>query len=277
MTAKDSSPIPDYAARLSLRGRNLIVLGAGQGMGRQSAHAFAQCGAKVMCVDVDAELAHEIAAEVGGFPFVGDITREAEVARLVAEAVAGFGGPIHGFVDIVGIAQWTELIDMEEAAWDAQFDICLRHAYLVSKHVGRHMIEAGTQGSMVFIASVHGLTASVRHAAYGAAKAGLISLVRSLAHELGRHGIRVNAIAPGSILTPPHRRHARRQAPPGGRPPVAPEPPRAAGRHRLGGPVPRQRFVILHQRPHPGGGRRRRGGGPLQRRDLGAHHDRQTG
>lgn len=202
MTSKDNTEVPDYSGLMRLDGRNLIVVGAGQGMGRQSSHALRQCGARLMCVDLDEGLAKEIADEVDGIPFCGDMTRAADVARLVEQAKISFSGPIHGFVDIIGIAQWVNVTDMEESTWDAQFDICLRHAYLLSKHVGRHMIDTNTQGTMVFIASVHGLTASVRHAAYGAAKAGLISLVRSLAHELGRYGIRINAVAPGSILTP---------------------------------------------------------------------------
>ncbi len=202
MTATDSQPVPNYASLLRLDGRNLIVVGAGQGMGRQSSHALTQSGARVMCVDIDERRAQEVADEVGGIAFSGDMTREAEVQRLVEAAAAAFDGPIHGFVDIVGIAEWYMVTDMPEDSWDRQFDICLRHAYLLSKHVGKHMTTNATKGTMVFIASVHGLTASVNHAAYGCAKAGIISLVKTLGHELGRHGIRANAIAPGTILTP---------------------------------------------------------------------------
>lgn len=202
MTSKDHSPVPDYPGRLHLDGRNLIVAGAGQGMGRQSCHALAQCGANLLCVDIDPTLAEEVAAEVGGLAFCGDMTQEADVKRLLAVAVAHFDGALHGLVDIIGIAHWQALVDMEKPAWDGQFDICLGHAYLLSRYLGGHMVKAQTPGTLVFIASVHGLTASIRHAAYGAAKAGLISLVRSLAYELGPSGIRVNAVAPGSILTP---------------------------------------------------------------------------
>lgn len=200
--AADDTPVPAYADLLRLDGRTVIVVGAGQGMGRQTAHALSQLGAKVVCVDVVAELADEIAAEVGGVAFVGDATDEADAARLVEEAAAAGGGQVHGLVDIVGMAAWSDFVDLTVDEWDAQFDICLRHAFLVSRQLGRHLIEIGSPGTMVFIASVHGLTASVRHAAYGAAKAGVISLVRTLAHELGPHGIRANAIAPGTILTP---------------------------------------------------------------------------
>ncbi|MEB8336163.1 SDR family NAD(P)-dependent oxidoreductase [Streptomyces endophyticus] len=202
MTATDPSPVPRYPDLLRLDRRNLVVVGAGQGMGRQTSHALAQCGAHVVCVDIDKTRAEEIADEVGGVPWCGDVTREREVERLVAESTAALGGPLSGFVDIVGLAEWVGALDMTEDTWDAQFDICLRHAYLLGRHIGRHLVDSGTQGTMVFIASVHGLTASVRHGAYGAAKAGLISWVRTLGDELGGHGIRVNAIAPGAILTP---------------------------------------------------------------------------
>jgi NAD(P)-dependent dehydrogenase (short-subunit alcohol dehydrogenase family) len=202
MTASDSSAVPDYKGMLSMDGRNMIVAGAGRGMGRQSSHALKQCGANVICVDIDATRAQEVATEVGGTPFIGDMTKEPDVVGLVDFAARTFAGPIHGFIDIVGIAEWFDVADLEQSVWDAQFDDCLRHAYLLSRFIGRNMLENNTAGTMVFIASVHGLTASARHAAYGAAKAGLISLVRTLADEMGRVGIRANAIAPGSILTP---------------------------------------------------------------------------
>lgn len=202
MTASDNTAVPDYQSLLRMDGRNLVVVGAGQGMGRQSSHALAQCGAKLFCVDIVEQRAKEIADEVNGVAYCGDMTKGDEVEAMVAAASAAFGGTIHGFVDIIGIAEWTEVINTPESVWDSQFDMCLRHAYLLSKHIGGHMVATGTPGTMVFIASVHGLSASVKHSAYGAAKAGLISLVQTLADELGLKGIRANAIAPGTILTP---------------------------------------------------------------------------
>jgi NAD(P)-dependent dehydrogenase (short-subunit alcohol dehydrogenase family) len=187
---------------LDVSGRNLIVVGAGQGMGRQTSHALAQCGATVVCVDIIPERAKEVAAEMGGIPWVGDATDESDIVRLVGEAVDACGGPLHGLVDIVGGSGYVSLIDADQAFWDSQFELNFKHAHLVARHVGRHMVDAGTNGSMVFIASVNGLTASSVHGPYGAAKAALVSLVRTAAQEFGPHGIRVNAIAPGSILTP---------------------------------------------------------------------------
>jgi NAD(P)-dependent dehydrogenase (short-subunit alcohol dehydrogenase family) len=201
MSSIDDQPVPDYLARLRLDG-GYVVVGAGQGMGRQTAHALAQAGAtRIVCVDIDPDRARDIAEEIGvGVPWVGDVTKREEAARLGADAEEALG-TIAGFVDIVGIASWAGVLDIDDAAWDSQFDLCIRHAYLLAQELGRRMIASGG-GTMVFIASVSGLSAAPMHAAYGAAKAGLMAWVKSLAVELGPQGIRANAVAPGSILTP---------------------------------------------------------------------------
>ncbi len=202
MTATDNTPVPDYLGSLRLDGRRYVVVGAGQGMGRQTCHTLAQAGAeRIVCVDVDADRAQEIADEIGiGIPFVGDMTTRADVARLGEEAEAALG-TISGFVDIIGVAAWAGVLDIDDTTWDWQFDIVLRHAYLLSQELGRRMVASGG-GTMVFIASVSGLSSAPNHAGYGAAKAGLMSWIMSLAEELGPHGVRANAVAPGSILTP---------------------------------------------------------------------------
>jgi NAD(P)-dependent dehydrogenase (short-subunit alcohol dehydrogenase family) len=205
MTAADPSPVPDYGARMRLDGKNFIVLGAGLGMGRQTTHALAQAGARVFCVDVDAERVRGVAEEVKGIAWTADCTRREAVEGLVAEAVRTMGR-IDGFVDIVGIAYFQELLEVDDKTWDAQFDVVLRHAYLISQAAGKRMKETGG-GSMVFIASISGLTGAPQHAAYGAAKAGLMAWVQSLALELGPLGIRANAVAPGVILTPRMKKH----------------------------------------------------------------------
>lgn len=200
MTATDNSPVPDYQNLLRLDGKNYIVLGAGQGMGRQTSHALKQVGAKVFCVDVDQKRAEEVAAEVGGIGMAADCTQRSDVQKLV-DAAEKQMGRIDGFVDIIGMASWGGILDIDDKTWDSQFDICLRHAYLASQIAGRRMKETGG-GTMVFIASVSGLTGAANHAAYGAAKAGLMAWVQSLAVELAPFQIRANAVAPGSTLTP---------------------------------------------------------------------------
>jgi NAD(P)-dependent dehydrogenase (short-subunit alcohol dehydrogenase family) len=200
MTTADPSPVPDYAARMRLDGKNYLVLGAGLGMGRQTSHALTQAGARVFCVDIDRERASEVAKEVGGIAWAGDCTRRENVQMLVGEAMKSMDR-IDGFVDIVGIAAWKDILELDDKMWDSQFDVVLRHAYLISQHAGREMRKTGG-GTMVFIASISGMSGAPLHAAYGAAKAGLISWVQSLALELAPHGIRANAIAPGVIHTP---------------------------------------------------------------------------
>lgn len=200
MTTSDPTPVPNYSDLARLDGKAFIVLGAGQGMGRQTSHALRQAGAGVFCVDKEKDRAEDVAREVDGMAWAADCTRRDEVERLVEAAVRRYGR-LDGFVDIVGIAFFKPALDLDDAQWDSQFDLVLRHAYLVTQVAGRRMRDAGG-GSMVFIASVSGIAGAPRHAAYGAAKAGLMSWVRSLAVELGPHGIRVNAVAPGNIATP---------------------------------------------------------------------------
>jgi len=200
MTRADDSAVPDYRNLLSLEGLNYLVLGAGQGMGRQTSHALHQVGARVFCVDVDPDRAKDIAAEVDGIAWSGDCTRRDAVEELVREAELKMGR-IDGFVDIIGMAHFEELLAINDEKWNWQFDIVLRHAYLASQIAGKRMKETGG-GTMVFVASVSGLDSAPMHAAYGAAKAGLMSWVRSLAIELAPYKIRANAVAPGAILTP---------------------------------------------------------------------------
>jgi NAD(P)-dependent dehydrogenase (short-subunit alcohol dehydrogenase family) len=99
------------------------------------------------------------------------------------------------------MARYDNLVDLTDDDWNWHFDICLRHAYLAMQLGGR-ALAAGGGGAMVFVASVSGITSAPRHSAYGAAKAGLMSLVRSGAVELGPSKVRVNAVAPGVVWTP---------------------------------------------------------------------------
>jgi NAD(P)-dependent dehydrogenase (short-subunit alcohol dehydrogenase family) len=199
MTRLDDSPVPDYANRLRLDGRRFVCIGSGQGIGRQAAHALAANGARLLCVDVDPDLADDIAGEVGGIAWSGDATKREDVARMFDDAVSELGG-VDGVVDIVGISRFTDLLDLTDDDWDWHFDMSIRHAFLAMQYGAQAM--AGHPGVMVLVASVSGISSAPRHAAYGAAKAGLMSLVRTGAVELGPRGIRVNAVAPGVVWTP---------------------------------------------------------------------------
>ncbi|MEM7139882.1 MAG: SDR family oxidoreductase [Actinomycetota bacterium] len=196
----DESAVPDYLDLLRLDGRRIVVAGAGQGMGRQTAHALAQAGARVICVDVEPDRAESVADEIDATAWVGDVTTRDGAQRLADDAHASFGG-VDGLVDIIGMARWAGILELDDDNWDWSLSTNLRHAYLLTQTLGRLMVDDGG-GTMVFIASVSGLNAAPNHAAYGAAKAGLMGWVQSVAVELGPQGVRANAIAPGSIRTP---------------------------------------------------------------------------
>ena len=200
MTSTDDSAVPSYTDLLRLNGRGFIVVGAGQGIGRQTSHALAQAGAKVFCIDSDAALASEIADEVGGVAQVADARDRTSVEQAVTAASSSLGR-LDGLVDIVGMAKYVQLLDTSDEDFDWTFGMVLRHAFLFSQAAGRAMAASGG-GSMVFVASVSGITSAPRHAAYGAAKAALMSWVRTLAVELGPSGVRANAVAPGMVWTP---------------------------------------------------------------------------
>jgi NAD(P)-dependent dehydrogenase (short-subunit alcohol dehydrogenase family) len=208
MTRTDDTEVPDYPGLLRLDGRRFVVIGAGQGIGRQASHALAQAGARLVVVDKDPDLAADIAKEVDATPWSGDATDRDEVARLASSATEALGG-VDGLVDIIGMAQYASLLDTNDELWEWEHDICLRHAWLAMQLLGREMVSdggtggtGGPGGAMVFVASVSGMTSAPMHAAYGAFKAGLIGLVRSAAVELGPLGVRVNAVAPGVVWTP---------------------------------------------------------------------------
>ncbi len=193
---------------LGLDGKRALVSGAGYiperaGHGRRSTLRLAEAGATVACVDIDEGRAAAIVTEVeaaGGkaFPVVADMTDPAQAQRAVDEAVAGLGG-VDVAVDIIGRALWGKAHDTDDQHWAWTIDNNLTQVFYLYRAVSRHMIQQGTGGALVAIASVDGIAAAAFHAAYGAAKAGVISLTRTFADELGRHGIRVNAVAPGNV------------------------------------------------------------------------------
>jgi NAD(P)-dependent dehydrogenase (short-subunit alcohol dehydrogenase family) len=200
MTSTDDTPVPDYGELTRLDGRGFVVVGAGQGIGRQTSHALHQAGAKLFLIDNQQDLAKEIADEVNGTPWAADARDRGDVEKAVSEARKALGR-IHGLVDIVGMARWGEILDVSDEDFDWTFGMVLRHAFLFSQAAGKAMASDGG-GVMTFVASVSGLTSAPKHAPYGAAKAGLMSWVRTLAVELGPKNIRANAVAPGFVWTP---------------------------------------------------------------------------
>ncbi len=178
-----------------LDGRTALVTGGGSGIGRAICRRFASDGASVVVADLVGERAEEVAAEVGGRAVQADVTAAADVVRMAAEA-----GRVDVLVNNAGGGMADDLLEIDEDEWDADVELNLKSAYLCSKAVLPGMIEQGS-GVIVNIVSVNGL-AFFANEPYSAAKAGLISLTRSIATRYGRHGVRAVAIAPGTIRTP---------------------------------------------------------------------------
>lgn len=188
--------MPDYRVLARLDDRRFVVLGGGNGIGRQVCHALAQAGARVVCVDMSRELAAAVADEIDGEAVVADVTERADMERLLAG-----GGPVDGLVDIVGMPVLGPLAELDDDGWQRQFDLVLRHAFLAMQLGGRAVAAAGG-GAMVFVGSISGLTHVPGQAAYGTAKAALHQLVASMGRELAPARVRVNAVAPGFTQTP---------------------------------------------------------------------------
>jgi 3-oxoacyl-[acyl-carrier protein] reductase len=195
---------------LGLRGKRAVVSGAGYrperaGHGRFTSLKLGAEGATVACIDIDEGRGNDIVREIkdaGGdaFPVVADMTQRDQARGAIEEAAGRMGG-IDVCVDIIGGARWDKVEEFTDADWAWTLDNNLTQVFFVFQEVGRRMAAQPTGGSMVAIASVDGIRAAAYHVAYGAAKAGVISLVKTFADELGRHGVRVNAVAPGNVGT----------------------------------------------------------------------------
>lgn len=178
-----------------LEGRTAIVTGGGSGIGRAIARRFAAEGAAVVVADLVGERAEEVAAETGGRAVQADVTVAGDVARLVETA-----GPVGVLVNNAGGGMADDVLEITEEEWETDVRVNLTSAFLVSKAVLPGMIERGG-GVIVNVSSVNGM-AFFANEPYSAAKAGVISLTRSMAVRYGKDGVRVVAIAPGTIRTP---------------------------------------------------------------------------
>lgn len=188
-----------------LSGKVAMVTGASSGLGRHFALTLAKAGAKVALAARRAERLKELDAEIAAFdgralPVVMDVTDAASVAAGIA-AIETELGPIGVLVNNAGIATTQAFLEQDEAGWRQVLDTNLDGARRVAHGVATAMARHGHGGSIVNIASVVGLRPAGQISAYAAAKAGLISLTQTMALELARHFIRVNALAPGYVTT----------------------------------------------------------------------------
>jgi NAD(P)-dependent dehydrogenase (short-subunit alcohol dehydrogenase family) len=184
-----------------LDGEHVLVTGGSRGIGAATVEKARAEGARVTFVDLLPEEGRALADRLGeGVLFRrADVCSAEDLARAVAEAEAEFG-PVTGLVNNAGRNSYADPVTMTEADWDAVFAVDLKAAWLAARAVLPGMI-AGRKGSIVNVASVHATMTYPGFFPYAAAKSGLVGLTRSLALDMGRHQIRVNALSPGYTET----------------------------------------------------------------------------
>ena len=194
---------PAVSSLLDFGGKVVVVTGAGSGLGRGIALRFGEAGADVVVHYGSSEAgAAAVVAEIEGLgrralAVRADVTDPEDVERLFEEGAA-LGEP-DVLVCNAGIYPTHPFLTMPVEAWDEMLGVNLRGAFLCAQTAARRMAERGGGGSIVTVTSISGFNPADEHSHYNSSKAALEMLTRSMASELGPHGIRVNAVAPGLI------------------------------------------------------------------------------
>jgi NAD(P)-dependent dehydrogenase (short-subunit alcohol dehydrogenase family) len=193
------SPPSSAGISFGLAGRVCIVTGGAQGIGEACIRRFAREGARVVIADIDDSRGAALAAELGGLYIHCDVGDKAQVDALVAQTMAA-----HGHIDVLvnnaGIFRAADFLEVTEADFDAVLRINLKGSFLVGQAVARVMAGAG-KGSIINMSSVNAVLTIPTIASYNVSKGGINQLTRVMALALADRGVRVNAVAPGTIAT----------------------------------------------------------------------------
>ena len=176
-----------------------LVTGSTSGIGAAIARRFAAQGARLALLDRSIDVCRAVANEIGGVAVEVDLGDPASAVESTTRAIDELGG-IDVLVNNAGVLHMAPLLEISVDDWDRMFDVNVRSMLLTIQTAAPHMIAAGG-GSIVNMASMGGKVGSPGQAHYAASKAAVISLTRVAAMELGVHGIRVNCICPGYVLT----------------------------------------------------------------------------
>lgn len=182
------------------------MTGAGQGIGRGFAHALGEAGASVAVVDMDRDLAHHVAEELGAkgveaLPVVADVTSETDIKRMIREITSRWD-TLTIAVNNAGKSLWNSAEEVTREQWNALMSVNLDGVFFCAREEGRLMLKAG-YGKIINTASMsaHIVNTPQNQSAYNISKAAVLHLTRSLAAEWAPKGVRVNSISPGYTRT----------------------------------------------------------------------------
>lgn len=186
-------------------GMNVVVTGAGAGIGRGTAKVFAEHGATVIALDIHGDTAKRTAdeAQAAGHRMMAiqtDVGNEASVDTAF-ETIRSQFAEVHGLVNVAGIELYKDYLDFTDAEWDRQIAVNLKSVFLCTRRVIPIMIARGG-GTIVNTASVQAIATTGRITPYAAAKGGIIAMSRDIAQDFGPQNIRINTICPGVVRSP---------------------------------------------------------------------------
>lgn len=190
----------NYEKIFQIDGKTAVVIGAGSGIGRESALGLAAFGAFVVCADINKDAAEETAGMTGSVARQVDVSRTDEIRSLL-ESVVEERGRLDIVVLTPAINVRKPLTDYSDEEFDRVVTVNLRGTFAVLRESGRLMADNGG-GSIIVFSSIRSQVVEPGQGVYAATKSGIVQLVRTLAAELGQKGVRVNAIAPGVVETP---------------------------------------------------------------------------
>lgn len=195
-----------------MTGRVALVTGAGRGIGRATARALAERGARVMAVSRTEDELASIASETGALYVVESVATEEACARIVEETRSRLG-PIDILVNNAGVGSADERVIWEQdpRVWRETLAVNLDGPFHLTRLAARDMVERGW-GRIVMVSSTAGQVGGAAESAYDASKHALIGLMRSVAQDVGRHGVTCNAVLPGWVRTEMAEGSARREA-----------------------------------------------------------------
>lgn len=187
------------AVNFGLQGRRAIITGAAQGIGEACARRLAAEGAQLALWDLDDARGQALATELGATYCHCNVAVKAEVEAALVTSLAAMGS-VDALVSNAGIFKAADFLEITEADWDAVLDVNLKGSFLVGQAVAREMVKAG-HGAIVMMSSVNGTLTIPSIASYNASKGAINQLTRVMALSLADRGVRVNAVAPGTIAT----------------------------------------------------------------------------